>query len=32
VYVDLPPMGLAAATASRPGTGRLNSAADRLAG
>jgi len=32
VYVDLPPMGLAAATASRPVTGRLNSAADRLAG
>ncbi|RBY74873.1 DUF4188 domain-containing protein [Geodermatophilus sp. TF02-6] len=32
VYVDLPTVGLAAATAARPVTGRLDRAAARLAG
>jgi hypothetical protein len=32
VYVDVPPTGLAAATAARPITRRLDRAADRLAG
>jgi hypothetical protein len=32
VYVDMPPVGLAAATAARPVGGRLDRAADRLAG
>ncbi|TKJ34227.1 DUF4188 domain-containing protein [Blastococcus sp. CCUG 61487] len=31
VYVDMPPSGLAAATAARPVAGRLDRAADRLA-